>query len=354
MSTPFLFRFVPALNGVRAIAVMMVMFFHAGLPVYGGYIGVDLFFVLSGFLITALLVSEFDHTHSINLRNFYIRRMVRLLPALILCLVVFCFASFWLFDSTQATKNLVDALIALFYVANWTRALGFDRPDFLGHTWSLAVEEQFYLFWPLIFGWLMFRIRSRMAVVAIIIFLAGISFAWRLYAMEQGSPFYRLYNALDMRADSLMIGCAAGMAYASGMIRDWISSFVRLIAPWCGFIFLVIAFTIPPYSYPMCSFGYTLVAVLSIVIIVDVVTNPEGVLSKICSIRWLVWIGGISYGLYLWHYPVYRIMTALGYDDVLTFVFGSLLTFILATASYVLIETPFLKFKNRFVFSKPS
>ena len=145
--------YVPALNGMRGLAVLGVMLTHAisGNRYFnGGFIGVDIFFVLSGFLITYLLVREYDcNNQQISVLNFYARRVLRLGPALLAMLLVFVGGGWIFFDLQRATSNSIDALITLFYAANWARAFDIHAPRLFGHAWSLSIEEQFYLLWPI-------------------------------------------------------------------------------------------------------------------------------------------------------------------------------------------------------------
>lgn len=149
--------FVPALNGLRGVAILLVLGNHIPLRQYksllpAGFVGVDIFFVLSGFLITTLLMQEFNKTGSVSLKNFYIRRALRLGPALLVMLAVICALSFALFDRARARENCMDALIALFYCSNWVKALSLSHNGLgiVAQTWSLSAEEQFYIVWPLL------------------------------------------------------------------------------------------------------------------------------------------------------------------------------------------------------------
>jgi peptidoglycan/LPS O-acetylase OafA/YrhL len=146
----FSLSYTPALDGIRGVSILAVMIYHAGasfLP--GGFIGVDVFFVLSGFLITALLLKEYDRGRQIQLKKLYIRRVLRLAPALAVLLFVFTVSSWLLLEPKQAGSHLWDAFITLCYASNWTQALDIHPPDLLGHTWSLSIEEQFYILWPM-------------------------------------------------------------------------------------------------------------------------------------------------------------------------------------------------------------
>ncbi|MFW9929612.1 MAG: acyltransferase family protein, partial [Candidatus Thorarchaeota archaeon] len=177
----FRFGYVPQLDGMRGIAVLAVIAFHAGISFMpGGFIGVDIFFVLSGFLITSLLIREYDKYKDINFKHFYIRRALRLLPALILLLILFSVLSVFFLQWTQAKSNLEDALIVLFYVANWARAFHIHGAGWLGHAWSLSIEEQFYILWPITLIFLLKRIHSRRNIFYLVLIFAGLSWLLRL------------------------------------------------------------------------------------------------------------------------------------------------------------------------------
>ena len=169
------FGYEPSLDGVRAIAVLLVMVGHLGL-VYAGGLGVDIFFVLSGYLITAILVSEFSATGQISLKKFYARRALRILPAVILLLLALNIFVTISQPSDQAATLRWDSLGALFYVANWLRAFGRDL-GILGHLWSLSIEEQFYLLWPVTLGFLLSRklsMNQMILVVALAVILVNL------------------------------------------------------------------------------------------------------------------------------------------------------------------------------------
>lgn len=207
----------PALTGLRGGAVLLVMLFHADVPMLrGGYIGVDIFFVLSGFLISSLLIEEFHASGTINIKHFYIRRLLRLAPAVLLLLAIFSLLSFLFLSPERSSRNLIDALIALTYMSNWARAFSIHPPDYLGHTWSLSIEEQFYIFWPLTLV-LFLRLSPRLSHVAVLILAIALASAGlRIFLLAEGASFFRLYNGLDTRADALMIGCALAAFFHGG------------------------------------------------------------------------------------------------------------------------------------------
>src|SRR5262245_60440887 len=199
------------------------MLYHSGvsrgaeLVLPGGFIGVDVFFVLSGYLITALLVVEWEQDGRISLPHFYARRALRLLPALSLLLLAYLAVGWWLTKGWQAL--LVNAGIVLFYAANWARALGRDLP-ILGHTWSLSIEEQFYLLWPPIVVVLLRLGLTRRGLAAVALGGALLAAAARVALGLAGASFQRLYNGLDTRADALLVGCFLGAVLVPGM-RRW-------------------------------------------------------------------------------------------------------------------------------------
>lgn len=168
----------------------------------GGYLGVDVFFVLRGFLITTLIVEEFDRAGSVSLKNFYIRRILRLAPALIALLTVYCIVSLVTLSENLARKNYLEALITAAYLSNWARAFSIHPPDFLGHTWSLSIEEQFYMLWPILLLGLLRWIRRRSHVVLIAVALALVAGIERVLLAMAGATSERLYNGLDTRADA--------------------------------------------------------------------------------------------------------------------------------------------------------
>jgi len=229
---------VAALDGMRGIAVLLVMLTHAryGAPyLQGGSIGVDIFFVLSGFLITYLLVREHDrHGHRISLWKFYARRALRLGPALVLLLIVLALGGCLFFDPETARSNLIDVAITVVYAVNWARAFDIP-PKLLRHAWSLSIEEQFYLLWPLILIVMLRAISSRQRIATVILLGAVVSYLWRVALALQGASVQRLFNGLDTRADSLLVGCALGLVLGSNLIREEIRPVIaaklKLVAP---------------------------------------------------------------------------------------------------------------------------
>lgn len=329
------------------------MIFHAGANfLEGGFIGADIFFVLSGFLITTLLIQEFNRSESINLRNFYIRRVLRLGPGFCAMLLVFCFVSFAVLGGEKANRNYIDALISLAYLSNWARAFSIHPPDFLGHTWTLAIEEQFYIVWP-IFMLMLLRISKKRHKVALITAtIALISWMLRVYLTMNGALPDRMYNGLDTRADALMVGCTLGIVFSSGMLsrnaRKIVQKLLIIMAPLSASCLLTFSTLVYWRDQRMYYYGFFAVEILTAVLILDILVNQRSAIRKFFSMKWLVWVGTISYGLYIWHYPIFRTMRALGFSDLNVITIGTFATFFIAAISYYSMERPVLRLKKRF------
>jgi peptidoglycan/LPS O-acetylase OafA/YrhL len=316
---------VPALDGLRGIAIAAVCANHFfGLP--GGYFGVDLFFVLSGFLITTLLLEERDRRSSISLRDFYIRRARRLLPALLAFLVA-SFVCVLLVHGSRAPVTARSFLYGGFYLTNIARA--FQHPDPISGTpfamlWSLAQEEQFYLVWPLLLiGLLRFR-RDTIAKILLTLF-AGL-FIYQLSLVIEGATWSRLYYGPDTHLGGLVIGCFAAVVRREG---------ARLPARvgWVAAVFVLGAMIGVAGTLQSEVFGSPLVALCCGAVVVAAL--EPGLLGRVLSMRWLTPVGRVSYSLYLWQ-GLALWLTA-GSDKL----FALALSIILATASYRFVENRF-------------
>ena len=273
----------PALDGLRGVAILAVLAWHIGLPgmTGAGQAGVTLFFVLSGFLITTILVEEHAHSGRIELRRFYRRRVARLLPALLLLLA----AASVMVILVRPEGGAVALLASLFYVANWVQASNLDLFP-IQHTWTLSIEEQFYIVWPVLLSMLLL-IRRRWALYAV---LAGfvVSTALRFYLAPWAEN--RALWGTDARADALLAGCALALVLTRRPLRV---PPVVLATAAVAFGVVVIIGT-PPV---LLAGGLTVISLSSAVLVLGVATTTAGVLA------WapLRWVGSISYGLYLWH-----------------------------------------------------
>lgn len=351
--TDFRLGYVPALDGVRGIAIIAVMAFNGQLLwMRGGFLGVDVFFTLSGFLITALLIQGYDPTTGMGLKNFYFRRALRLLPALLL-LILFCIAYALLFQpSDKAANTLNGVFYSLFYVANWAQAP--PNPPGIGplsHTWSLSVEEQFYLVWPLLLL-LLLRLNSKRLVILILLVLAVISVVLNVWFWQEGVPYLRMYFGTDTKANELLIGCIAALLLSWKFINpDTHLKPVFHSMALVGLGGIILAFVVARhYGAFVYNGGFTLIAIGTAVLILDILLYPSAI-SRCFEFPPLVWIGKISYGLYLWHYPVFEGMKRLfdgRMDPLLLQISGIVITFLIASSSYYFVERWFLKLKSRY------
>jgi peptidoglycan/LPS O-acetylase OafA/YrhL len=324
---------------LRAIAVLLVLAAHLEVPhLTGGVIGVDLFFVLSGFLISALLLEEFERNGKVHYPAFYLRRALRLFPALAILLPVVSIAAHLSSGVDEPTADLTTGGIpwVVFYVANWARATG-TQLGLFGHTWSLAIEEQFYMLWPATL-FLLVRKRAdyqRAFVVSLVV--AAIVAAHRALEWIQGAGVDRVANGTDMRADALLIGCATALAVHAGFRPRVPMALVFGLFAVLAWI-VVTQGNLSPFLY---LGGLTLVALCTAAIILVLLERPLGLNTKVC-----VWLGRISYGVYLWHFPIV-FLVPLPWPLLIRVAVVTTLTIGAAITSWFLVERRFLSLKPR-------
>jgi peptidoglycan/LPS O-acetylase OafA/YrhL len=343
---------MPALDGLRAFAVTAVIAYHLNLTeAGGGYLGVDIFFVLSGFLITGLLVGERGRTGKIAFGAFWGRRARRLLPALLLMLAALALYAGLGGPGVDGSVLRPDALATLFYSANWHSIFAhqsyfaqFQAPSPLRHTWSLAIEEQFYILWPLMLVLLLRITRgSRRLMVGAILVLAAASATAMAVLYHPGTDPSRIYYGTDTRAFELLLGAALAVL-ARGRAPS--SRPARLTLHGAGLVAIgLVTYVVIDASGPpgwMWQGGLLGIGLLTAIVIASISQDRPGPLGVVFSIRPIRWVGVISYGLYLWHWPVVVLMT-----DRTTGLSGWPLRgaqvatlFAVATCSYYLVERP--------------
>src|SRR5262245_54211276 len=343
----FRLGYQPALDGLRAVAVLAVMLRHtrwAGLRLEGGFLGVDVFFALSGFLITSLLLEEHQATGRVCFRAFYVRRALRLLPALA-PIVVIGGAALLATDPGWPTIGFVASVV--FYTANWAMIYGLPM-GFLGHTWSLAIEEQFYILWPVLLLLLLRGIRRRGPLLLLIVATAALAAVHRLMIIGPYAGTRRVYLGLDTHADPLLIGCAVGILCHSSYFRRSRAA----VAVWNalgvigGFVLVALFASAPSPSDYTPSSAITWAALASACVIVAAIL-PTSLCACVLRCPPLPWIGRRSYALYLWHFPVFFVAGPLWNPG---FGLGTILlawaaSVALAAASFHYLEAPALRFK---------
>ena len=349
--------YLPGLDGIRAVAIIGVLLYHADLDwLPGGFLGVDVFFVLSGFLITTLILEEFDRSGRIDFGRFYLGRARRLLPALVLLLVV-CGIAVALVYQEAAYQFARDALASVFYVINWhyilTEQSYFEftgRPPLLQHLWSLAVEEQFYLAWPAI-AYLLVRRYARRGVFIVAGALALLSTAWMLWlSVRNGYPELadpsRVYFGTDSHVMGLLVGAALACVWRPGRLPTHLLSGARAVIMATGVIALIAigacyAF-VSEYTAWMYRGGFLGLAVV-VAALIAAATHPGVPLGRALGTQPLRFIGQRSYGLYLWHWPVFMVTRAaldIPLDGVMLLAVQLTLTFAIAELSFRFVEMP--------------
>jgi peptidoglycan/LPS O-acetylase OafA/YrhL len=371
----------PALDGIRALAVAVVVTYHLGVPqTPGGLLGVGVFFTLSGYLITSILLASWRRSGGLELATFWIRRAKRLLPALFLVLAVVMVAT-----ALVAPDGIVDrwkeAVASAFYVSNWTTILGgasyFDRftgPGPLDHLWSLAIEEQFYLFWPLLLLAMLKVARGRLRVVLLgTVVLAATSFLLLAVLASPGFDNTRAYEGTDTRAGGLLIGAALAMVWQPRLSADddagrWPSRWtLRLgqarVGRWLDVTGVIgigtvawLVVTTDDYSMTLYTWGLLALSVATAGVIAASVHPASRVVRPALSVEPLRWIGERSYGIYLWHLPVIAFTPDSVLEDapVLRGLVQVAITVCIAALSWTLLEDPIRRYARRRVSSATS
>ena len=345
-------EYQPALDGIRALAVGLVVVFHFGLAgMHGGFLGVDIFFGLSGFLITTLLVREHVATGAIRFLAFWTRRFRRLLPGLLVMVTVSVVVSWLLLPPSYFPFLGRDALSAIFYFANWhligIRASYFNSsiaPTIVTHTWSLSIEEQFYWAWPLLVAVVMRFRRSWLLIVSLGGAVAS-ALVMNLFYGDRTNA--RIYFGTDTHVQGLLLGAAAAViawqleqrvsAWSSRATYAWFALGAVSLVGVLGTVRFV-----DGHSPFMFQGGFFVFGLLVAGLIMSLRFAPRSPLARAFGWSPMAYVGRISYSIYLWHYPVYSLVTHFrtGVDGYALFALRLLLTALLALASYYLVELP--------------
>lgn len=344
--------YIPELDGLRALAIGAVLLDHT-MPRYfpGGFIGVDIFFVLSGYLITTILCREFERENRIGLGNFYVRRALRLMPALLAMLAVYLLVvivcKIVLADDRFVHDHVLAVLSSVLYVMNWTQAFDIGTGGYLVHTWSLAIEEQFYILWPLtLIAILRFNDRDSAwkSVLLLILLVTG----WRTLLVMKGASPKHVYGGLDTRIDTLLIGCLLALAPLARF-----QSLATRFSLCAVLILAVMSMTISWTSPLLYLLGFPVIALCAASLILAAMTGrPHGVLRRFLSWAPLNYCGKISYGFYLWHYPISCVVTiyfgGTHFGQLKTLAATAISTLLIASMSYWMLELPVLRLGRKF------
>ena len=331
---------LPQIDGLRGLAVAEVVVFHAaGRLIPSGYIGVDVFLVLSGFLITGILLREYERTSTIRMRRFYGRRALRILPALVVVCVVMIGCALILPGLRDRQASLLGAVGALTYTASPLAAAGHDLGDFLP-TWSLSVQEYFYVLWPLIMLLLLRRAGRRMVVVVTV--MTGVAGG---YTVSAYVLFHWSEERISYAADTRVVQLLVGVLFAVLISRTRIAVPTWLAA---GCTAVLVGSIILPVSVTT-SFYYAgadlLVAVLAALLVVHLAAG-RSVLARVLSWRPMVWVGRRSYGIYLWSLPVGALVSLTPMPVLPRFAAKVVLTVLVPAVSYTMVEQPMLRLRR--------
>ncbi len=314
-------QYIPAIDGLRALAVIAVMFYHLGFSwIPGGFLGVDLFFVISGYVITRMLLDSIAQSGGLDLRGFYLARLRRLLPALLFMLTTTVIAvGIWAPDTIK--RLLVDTPFALTGTINWRLVANeqdyfesIGRPPLLQHTWSLAVEAQFYLVWPLILYFILKRFGKKHIPVAALSIAAASGIALLLVSFSidaaNASKVSHVYFGTDTHSIGLFLGAALAVSWIPQNFRVEISrkgqNFIDGIGVF-GFIGILATFFFIDASNPaMYKIAFPLAGIFGAAIIASIV-HPASRFAPVLQNKVLLWIGERSYAIYLWHWVIFQV-----------------------------------------------
>jgi peptidoglycan/LPS O-acetylase OafA/YrhL len=314
-------QYIPAIDGLRALAVIAVMFYHLGFSwIPGGFLGVDLFFVISGYVITRMLLDSIAQSGGLDLRGFYLARLRRLLPALLFMLTTTIIAvGIWAPDTIK--RLLVDTPFALTGTINWWLVANeqdyfesIGRPPLLQHTWSLAVEAQFYLVWPLILYFILKKFGKKHIPVAALFIAAASGIALLLVSFSidaaNASKVSHVYFGTDTHSIGLFLGAALAVSWIPQNFRVELSrkgqNFIDGIGVF-GFIGILATFLFIDASNPaMYKIAFPLAGIFGAAIIASIV-HPASRFAPVLQNKVLLWIGERSYAIYLWHWVIFQV-----------------------------------------------
>ncbi|KFM95003.1 acetyltransferase [Bacillus clarus] len=349
-------RYMVGLDSLRGLAILGVILYHINFNwMPGGFLGVTVFFVLSGYLITDILAIEWKNNKRIDLKKFWLSRARRLLPGMLIMLII-TLAWITIFHSSLLVKMRGDSLAALLYFSNWWYIYhklsyfdNFGQPSPLNHFWSLAVEEQFYVVWPFIISLGFYYIKKQSRMILFICLGAIASALAMAILYEPGSDPSRIYYGTDTRAFSLLIGAALALIWPSSRLANKIIPQARLILDAIGgvalIIILIMFWKTNQYEPFLYRGGMVLLSIATALLVANL-AHPASRIAQFLRFRPLRWMGVRSYGIYLWHYPIITLTTPKVNAGEFSFtraILQFLLIIIVAQISWKFIENPIRK-----------
>jgi peptidoglycan/LPS O-acetylase OafA/YrhL len=346
-------RYVPGIDGLRALSVLAVIAYHLNLKwAEGGLLGVGIFFVISGYLITDQIITQWERHRRLNLLDFWVRRARRLLPAMVVMLFV---VAIWLLiiEPSRLFGLKGDFMSSLFYFNNWWLIFhnvsyfeSFGPPSPTGHLWSLSIEGQFYILWPIALIIVMKIARRRGKLIAWIIACAAVSALAMALIYVPGTDPSRVYYGTDTRVFALLIGAALAVAWPSQKLNDKVSEPARRmldIVGGLGLILLLVLFNqVNEFDDLLYRGGFLVISLIAAVVIA-VLAHPASRLGSIVGCKPLRWIGLRSYSLYIWHFPVIILSSpnvSTEESGILRIIIQVGVSFLLAALSYKYVEEP--------------
>lgn len=346
-------RYVPGIDGLRALSVLAVIAYHLNLNwAEGGLLGVGIFFVISGYLITDQIINQWERHRRLNLLDFWVRRARRLLPAMIVMLFV---VAIWLLiiEPSRLFGLKGDFMSSLFYFNNWWLIFhnvsyfeSFGPPSPIGHLWSLSIEGQFYILWPIVLIIVMKIARQRGRLIAWILTCAAVSALAMALIYVPGTDPSRVYYGTDTRVFALLIGAALAIAWPSQKLNDKVSEPAQRmldIVGGLGLVLLLVLFNqVNEFDDLLYRGGFLIISLIAAVVIA-VLAHPASRLGAIVGCKPLRWIGVRSYSLYIWHFPVVILSSPnvnTEESGMLRIIIQVAVSFLLASLSYKYVEEP--------------
>jgi peptidoglycan/LPS O-acetylase OafA/YrhL len=350
LSTSLSLKKIPSLDGLRAVAVLLVIFHHLHVPFFPEGRGVLTFFVLSGFLITWMMLQESERTGDVSIRNFYIRRVLRIFPAFYVFLIL-SIVTRWLTVAWPNRSLLYDYLSAFFYTINYRLALTPHIAHTAQHTWALSVEEQFYLLWPCVFVAFHKKLRRLTYVVVAAIVLINIYRLFLYFGFHAREKW--LTYSFDTRADHILIGCLLAVLLKRG-VGTWFWNWITA-RTWYSLVPLLLTIASIAISFHRglayrFSVGFLLDPLLTAILLVEVIALGQSRLWGWLNWKVTVYLGKISYGMFLYHMLANRLVIVLFGMHSLWFRLPAMIavSVLFGTSSYYLIENRFLLLKTKF------